>query len=128
MGAEDKLAAEVRAELAGAAAMSEVKMFGGFGFLLNGNLVAAVSRRGLLLRVGKDRYAEAVARPGAGPMKMRGRPVEGYIRVDPAALETPNRSALRAWLREAAAFAATLPPKAGDAANKAKRKRKGGSA
>ena len=39
-------------------------MFGGTGFMLNGNLVAAVSKRGLLLRVGKDRYRDLL--PGQG--------------------------------------------------------------
>ena len=55
MTAEESLSVAVRGHLSGAGAMSEVKMFGGTGFMLNGNLVAAVSKRGLLLRVGKDR-------------------------------------------------------------------------
>ena len=63
MTAEESLSDAVRAHLSGAGAMSEVKMFGGTGFMLNG-LAAAVSKRGLLLRVGKDRYREALARPG----------------------------------------------------------------
>jgi TfoX/Sxy family transcriptional regulator of competence genes len=108
MAAEDPLAADVRAALAGAGSISEVKMFGGIGFMLNGNLVAAVSRRGLLLRVGKERYAAALARPGAGPVEMQGRTMAGYVRVDPAPL---GKGDLRARLREAVAFVATLPPK-----------------
>jgi TfoX/Sxy family transcriptional regulator of competence genes len=55
MTAEESLSVAVRGHLSGAGAMSEVKMFDGTGFLLNGNLAAAVSKRGLLLRVGKDR-------------------------------------------------------------------------
>jgi TfoX/Sxy family transcriptional regulator of competence genes len=108
MDAEDPLAADVRAALAGAGSISEVKMFGGIGFMRNGNLVAAASRRGLLLRVGKERYAAALARPGAGPVEMQGRTIAGYVRVDPASL---GKDDLRAWLREAVAFVATLPPK-----------------
>ena len=68
MTAEESLSVAVRDHLSGAGAMSEVKMFGGTGFMLNRNLVAAVSQRGLLLRVGKDRYREALAWPGARPM------------------------------------------------------------
>jgi len=55
----------------------EVKMFGGVGFKLNGNLVAAATRRGLLLRIGKDHQAEALLQPGARPMIMRGWTMEG---------------------------------------------------
>ena len=50
MSAESDLALRVRAALHGVEAVREVKMFGGVGFLVNGNLVAAASKRGLLLR------------------------------------------------------------------------------
>ena len=74
---EESLSVAVRGHLFGVRVMSEVKMFGGTGFMLNGNMVAAASRRGLLVRVGKDRQAEALARPGARPMVMRGRTMGG---------------------------------------------------
>jgi TfoX/Sxy family transcriptional regulator of competence genes len=45
MTAEESLSVAVRDHLSGVGAMSEVKMFGGIGFMLNGNLVAAVARR-----------------------------------------------------------------------------------
>ena len=91
MTAEESLSAAVRGHLSRAGVMSEVKMFGGTGFMLNRNLVAAVSKRGMLLRVGKDRYREALAWPGARPMEMRGRTMEGYVYIDllPAMLGRP---------------------------------------
>lgn len=79
MAFDQDLAASVRTALAGAGAIREVKMFGGIGFMLNGNMVAAVSKRGLLVRVGKDRRGDALAQQGARPMVMRGRTMEGYI-------------------------------------------------
>ena len=106
---EQELAQKVRAALAGAGDIREVRMFGGIGFMLNGNLVAAASRRGLLLRVGKDRQAEALTRSGARPMVMRGRTMEGYVYVDFPAL---NKEAVRNWLRPAVAYVQTLPQKA----------------
>ena len=101
----DRLRAALPAE-----GRSEQKMFGGIGFMLNGNMVAGTSKRGLLLRVGKERYEDALARPGARPMDMRSRPVEGYVYVDPAVLDDKT---LRDWLQLALAFVKTLPPKAG---------------
>jgi TfoX/Sxy family transcriptional regulator of competence genes len=68
MTAEESLSVAVRDHLSGAGAMSEVRMFGGTGFMLNGNMVAAVSKRGLLLRVGKDRL----------PVARRNTPTPGY--------------------------------------------------
>jgi TfoX/Sxy family transcriptional regulator of competence genes len=101
------LAADVRAHLAGMI-ITEIGMFGGIGFMLDGNLVVAVSKRGLLLRVGKERHKAALARTGARPMEMRGRIIEGYIHVEPAMLTS---RALQDWLDEAVTFVKTLPPK-----------------
>ena len=103
----DTLADRLRAHLPGDG-LSEQRMFGGVGLMLNGNMIAGASKRGLLLRVGKENHAMALARPGARSMEMRGRPVEGYIRLDPGGL---NDAALRDWLKLALAFVQTLPPK-----------------
>lgn len=113
MGLEPDLAALVRESLAdAAAAVREVRMFGGIGFLLNGNLLAGASRRGLLLRVGREREGEALARPGARPMVMRGRTLEGYVYVDPPAL---SPEAVRGWIELALPYVRTLAPKAAKA-------------
>jgi TfoX/Sxy family transcriptional regulator of competence genes len=109
MTREEKLAGDVRAYLSTLGAITEVRMFGGDSFLVNGNIVAAVSKRGLLLRVGKDRHGDAIARPGARPMEMRGRVMEGYVCVDPQVLDEGK---LKTWLDDALAFVKTLPPKA----------------
>ena len=108
MTAADDLAANVRAVLAGMATVREVRMFGGIGFMLNGNMIAAASKRGLLVRIGKARQPDALLRPGARPMEMRGRAMEGYVYVDPPAL---TNAATREWLQLALAFVRTLPPK-----------------
>jgi TfoX/Sxy family transcriptional regulator of competence genes len=108
MAVDENFAAAVRAALAGAGTIREVKMFGGTGFMLNGNMAAALSKRGLLVRVGKDRQQEALGRPGARPMEMRGRTMEGYIYVDPPAL---TGSTVQSWLQLAVAFVQTLPPR-----------------
>lgn len=121
MVSDEELAASVRAALKGTGAIREVRMFGGIGFMLNGNLVAAASRRGLLLRVGKDRQADALARSDARPMVMRGRTMEGYVFADPPAL---SKQAVQNWLRMAVAHVQTLPPKAEPKPKQKKGKRK----
>ena len=108
MAANRELVVDVRAALSDAGTIREVKMFGGTAFLLNGNMVAAASPRGLLLRVGKERHDAVAGRQGISPMVMGGRTMTGYVRADPATL-TPRT--LKAWLGEAVAFVRTLPPK-----------------
>ena len=108
MAVDEDLAGRMRAALAGTGTVREVKMFGGLCFMLNGNMVAGTSRRGLLVRVGKDQQSNALARPGAKLMEMTGRRMEGYVFVDPA---PPDDRELRDWLELAVAFVNTLPPK-----------------
>ena len=105
---DEDLAERIRVALAGAGAVREVRMFGGLCFMLNGNMVAGTSKRGLLVRVGKDQESSALARPGAKPMEMTGRRMEGYVFVDPPPRED---RLLQDWLALAVAFAKTLPPK-----------------
>jgi TfoX/Sxy family transcriptional regulator of competence genes len=113
----DVLAEKLRAALP-AKGLSDRKMFGGIGFMINGNMIAGASKRGLLLRVGKERYREALARSGARPMEMRGRPVEGYVRIDAAGL---TEAALLSWLALARGYVETLPPKAKEQSRRSKR-------
>ena len=109
MGLDEDLAKRMRAVLTGAGAVREVRMFGGLCFMLNGNMVAGTSKRGLMVRVGKEQQSNALARPGAKRMEMTGRPMEGYVFVDPP---PRDEEALRDWLNLAVTFAKTLPPKA----------------
>ena len=111
----EKLNEEIRSVLVKAGSVREVKMFGGMGFMLNGNLAIGASQRGLLVRVGKEGQREALSRPGAAPMVMRGRTMEGYVRVDWRALD---EGTIRSWGDLAIAFVRTLPPKAAGAGRK----------
>ena len=108
MAVDQELVAGMRAVLAGTGEVREVKMFGGLCFMLNGNMVAGASKQGLLVRVGPQRHAAALARPGAKAMERKGRPMPGYVFVDPPPREV---EILRDWLELAVAFVGTLPPK-----------------
>lgn len=117
MSINEEQADQIRAALADATSVREVKMFGGLGFMLNGNMVAASSHRGLLVRVGEHAVAAALAR-GAQPMIMNGRQMKGFVLVP----GTPDTRTVKAWLRTARAFVETLPAK--DPAKSSKGKRK----
>lgn len=121
MTSEEELASSVRSSLRDAGDIREVRMFGGIGFMLNGNLVAAASRRGLLLRVGKDLQDKALAQCSARPMVMRGRAMEGYVYVDPPAL---SKQTVQNGMRLAVAYVQTLPPKVKSKTKPRKGKRK----
>jgi TfoX/Sxy family transcriptional regulator of competence genes len=104
-----QLAEVVREALRGSGAVREVKMFGGIGFMLNGNLIAAASKRGLLVRVGEQQHEKALKRPGARSMVMRGRTMTGYVYIDPPTL---NVRTAAGWIAFALPHVLSLPAKA----------------
>lgn len=77
--------------------------------MLSGNMLACVSKRGLLVRVGEDGQAAALARPHARTMEMRGRLMKGYVFVSEEG--TASEDDLRSWLALAREYVATLPAK-----------------
>jgi len=85
-------------------------MFGGLAFLIGGNMaVAASGQGGLMLRADPDETDALRAEPHAGPMEMRGRTMQGWLRVGAEGVATD--SALEPWVRRAVSYTRTLPPK-----------------
>jgi TfoX/Sxy family transcriptional regulator of competence genes len=90
--------------------IAEIRMFGGLCFTLNGNMLVGTMKNGdLLARVGDSQDAEALAKPGAGPMMFTGKAMKGFINVDAAAVE--DDASLRDWISMASAYVGALPPK-----------------
>ena len=91
-------------------ALAEKKMFGGLGFMLNGNMVIGTTAKGaLLVRVDPAKQAEALKKPGAYEMHMGPRAMSGFIAVDPKSL--PDDDAIKAWIEYAMKYVKTLPAK-----------------
>ena len=105
--ASDAMGARLRPLLKG---LVEKKMFGGLGFMLDGNMLVGTTAKGaLLVRVDPDKIDEALARPGASAMHMGPRVMTGFIAVDPTAL--PDAAAIKDWIAYARAYVKTLPAK-----------------
>ena len=109
MAYDEKLAARVRKALAKRTDLSEKKMFGGIAFMLRGKMCCGVLKRDLVVRIGADRYAEALARPHARPMNFTGRALKGFIYVGPRGYKTPK--VLQRWVDQAVEFVMTLSAK-----------------
>ena len=88
----------------------EKKMFGGLGFMLNGNMLIGTTAKGaLLVRVDPEKMDEALAREGAYAMHMGPKVMTGFIAVDPDAL--PDAASIKAWIAYANKYVKGLPPK-----------------
>lgn len=110
MAYDEELAERIRAIVQGEEGLTEKKMFGGLAFLVNGNLsVSASGQGGLLLRVDPELTDELLDRPHAELFVMRGRAMDGWLRVDPAGLGGDDE--LARWVAHGVAYARSLPPK-----------------
>jgi TfoX/Sxy family transcriptional regulator of competence genes len=110
MAYDEDLADRIRELVAGESDLSEQKMFGGLAFLIGGNMaVAASGQGGILVRVEPAKSDELVATTDAHPMEMRGRPMNGWLRVDPEHLDTKRQ--LAKWVDLGTTYARSLPAK-----------------
>jgi TfoX/Sxy family transcriptional regulator of competence genes len=110
MAYDEELANRIRNVLEGEPGLSEKRMFGGLAFLVGGNMaVSASSQGGLLLRIDPARADSLVDEQHVRRFEMRGRQMDGWLRVDVELLDTDEE--LRAWVRHGVDYARSLPPK-----------------
>ncbi len=108
MAYDPHLLEEMRSALGKRKGIVEKKMFGGYCWMLNGHMLCGVEVGRFMFRVGKDQEAEALARPGASPMDITGRPMKGIVWVN---ADQALEAGLQSWIAFAARFALSLPPK-----------------
>jgi TfoX/Sxy family transcriptional regulator of competence genes len=107
---DEKLADRIRELVDGESGLTEKKMFGGLAFLIGGNMaVAASGQGGVLVRVDPARSDTLLATTNARLMEMRGRSMQGWLRVDPEDVRT--RSQLAKWVELGTTYARSLPAK-----------------
>jgi TfoX/Sxy family transcriptional regulator of competence genes len=106
MAYDEKLAGRIRALLSRSGEFDERKMFGGIAFMVDGHMCCGLIGRTLMLRVGTEAYEEALRKPHTRMMDFTGRPMKGYIYVDPPALKTA--AGLASWLDRGLTFVQDL--------------------
>jgi len=110
MAYDEDLANRIRELLAGEPGVVEQKMFGGLAFLIGGHMsVSASGRGGLLLHVPHEETEALVAKPYAGPFEMRGKTMDGWLRVEAEGVKTKRQ--LERWVKRGVDYARSLPPK-----------------
>ena len=112
MAYDEKLAERIRRAVGPRADVTEKKMFGGVAFLLDGKMFVGIVKDELMVRVGPERHAEAIARPHARTMDFTGRPMVGYVFV--AAPGVVGDRAVAAWVERSRSVSSMrrryLPP------------------
>ena len=107
---DQELADRIRELIGSEPELTEKKMFGGLAFLIGGNMaVAASGQGGALVRVDPAQSDTLVATTNAHLMEMRGRQMQGWLRVDPEDLRTKRQ--LAKWVKLGTTYSRSLPAK-----------------
>jgi len=109
MAYDEGLAERLRDVYVGMPDIAEKKMFGGLAFMVNGHMSCGVVNDTLMVRVGPEAYADALARPHAREMDFTGKPLKGFVYVAPEGVESDE--ALSSWVCSSLEFVGSLPPK-----------------
>ena len=110
MAYDEDLAGRIRDLVSSEAGLAEKKMFGGLAFLVGGNMsVSASGQGGLLLRCDPEQTDALVEKPHAARFEMRGRAMDGWLRIDADGVRTKRE--LKRWVDVGVKYARSLPPK-----------------
>jgi TfoX/Sxy family transcriptional regulator of competence genes len=109
MAYDEGLAERLREVLNEQPGVTEKKMFGGLAFLCQGHMFCGIVGEELMVRVGAERYEQALLEPHTRAMDFTGRPMKGYVYVEPEGFETDE--ALEGWTNRGLEFVLSLPPK-----------------
>lgn len=109
MAYSESLANRIRQILGRRRGVVEKKMFGGMGFLLNGNMCVGVWKTSLIARLGPERAEAAIREEYVGEFDITGRPMKGWVLVEADGVETDEQ--LSRWVDQAVEFVGTLEGK-----------------
>jgi len=109
MAYDEGLSQRVREALADQPGVVEKRMFGGLVFMVNGHMSVGVTHSDLMVRVGPDKYEDALSQLHARPMDFTGKPLKGFVYINQEGFEADNDLAY--WISRGLDFALSLPPK-----------------
>jgi len=109
MAFDESLAARIRKAIGRKKGIEEKKMFGGLGFLLNGNMCVGVWKNSMIVRLGTEESESALLEPHVGEFDITGKAMKGWIMV--AAEGVAGEIDVKQWVQRAVRFVGKLPVK-----------------
>jgi TfoX/Sxy family transcriptional regulator of competence genes len=106
---DEALAERIRRGLTRKKSIEEKKMFGGIGFLFNGNMLVGVWQDSLIARLGPEDGEEALKEPHVREFDITGRAMKGWVLVDQEGIQGDDD--LSSWIQRAMKFVGKLPAK-----------------
>jgi len=109
MAFDEKLAARIRTALENCNDVVEKQMFGGLAFMVRGHMACGVIGSSLMVRVDPAKAGSLLKERAVRPMDFTGRPMRGFLYVDPPGIA--RSASLQKWVDRASACAEAKPRK-----------------
>jgi len=109
MAYDEKIAERLSKAFSGHKSVQEKKMFGGIAYMFKNHMCVGIINDLLMVRVGPEQYEDALSEAHTRPMDFTGKPMKGYVYVEPEGFKTDK--SLRKWVDKGIQFVKTLPPK-----------------
>ncbi len=109
MAYDEKIAERLNKVFEGNKNVVEKKMFGGITYMYRDHMCVGIADDMLMVRVGPEKYEEALSKRHVRPMDFTGKPMKGYVYVEPKGFRTEKN--LKKWVESGITFVKTLPPK-----------------
>lgn len=109
MAYSEELSERVREIVSRKKGITDKKMFGGVGFLLNGNMLVGVWKEFLIVRLGPEEGTKALKEKFVIPFDITGKPMKGWVMIVPDGVEEDDQ--LKKWIQRAIKFVEKLPAK-----------------
>jgi len=109
MAFDELLADRIRNSHSRRRGVEEKKVFGGLGFLFNGNMLVGVWKNSLVARVGPDEYEDALLEPHVSEFEITGKAMKGWVLVGPEGVGDDEQ--VSEWIQRAIKFVRNLPQK-----------------
>lgn len=108
-GLAERLERVMTSRFAHIGGLTETRMFGGFGYMLGGNMCLGIHKDTLIVRVGVETAETLVQEDHVRPMDLTGKVMKGWATIEPEAMA--DDGALERYCGFAIRFVSALPEK-----------------
>lgn len=80
----------------------EKKMMGGLCFMVDDKMCIGIVKDDLMARISPETYEKALSEPGCRPMDFTGRPMKGFVMIEPSGMDMDED--LEKWVQRCLDF------------------------
>lgn len=109
MAYDEKLAERIRKTIGKNKHVAEKNMFGGLSFLYKKKMFCGVLKNDLVIKMSHEQWEDALKKPNVRPMDFTGKPMKGFVYVNPKGCKSDKY--LKKWIELSYKYAESVNKK-----------------